>query len=140
MKTKILIAVLCIGLFSISTVFAQEKEQAKTKHEHKENVTYACPMKCEGEKTYDEAGSCPKCNMDLKKVEKVTYACPMKCEGEKTYDEVGSCPKCNMDLKKVDKVAYACPMKCEGEKTYDKTGTCPKCNMDLKKVGMKMKK
>lgn len=27
---------------------------------------YFCPMKCEGEKTYDEAGKCPVCGMDLK--------------------------------------------------------------------------
>jgi TusA-related sulfurtransferase len=29
-------------------------------------VTYSCPMKCEGDKTYDKAGTCPKCGMDLK--------------------------------------------------------------------------
>jgi len=27
-------------------------------------------MKCEGEKTYDKAGECPKCGMDLVVVEK----------------------------------------------------------------------
>lgn len=26
---------------------------------------FACPMKCEGEKTYTQAGKCPKCGMDL---------------------------------------------------------------------------
>lgn len=26
---------------------------------------YQCPMKCEGSKTYDKAGTCPVCNMDL---------------------------------------------------------------------------
>jgi len=26
---------------------------------------YYCPMKCEGDKTYDHPGSCPKCGMDL---------------------------------------------------------------------------
>jgi len=31
---------------------------------------YQCPMKCEGDKMYDKEGKCPKCNMDLKKVEK----------------------------------------------------------------------
>jgi len=30
---------------------------------------YMCPMKCEGEKAYAEAGNCPKCGMGLKKVE-----------------------------------------------------------------------
>ncbi len=60
-----------------------KKEQTEVKAEVKgekalEKVTeseevamavYACPMKCEGDKTYSEEGSCPKCNMDLKKVE-----------------------------------------------------------------------
>ncbi|KPM49262.1 heavy metal-binding domain-containing protein [Jiulongibacter sediminis] len=26
---------------------------------------YSCPMACEGDKTYDEAGKCPVCEMDL---------------------------------------------------------------------------
>ncbi|NDP22842.1 MAG: hypothetical protein GZ091_17450 [Paludibacter sp.] len=26
---------------------------------------YACPMKCEGDKTYDSPGNCPVCNMKL---------------------------------------------------------------------------
>ena len=26
---------------------------------------YYCPMKCEGDKTYAEAGTCPKCGMDM---------------------------------------------------------------------------
>ena len=29
---------------------------------------YACPMKCEGDKTYDKAGKCPKCGMELQDV------------------------------------------------------------------------
>jgi multidrug efflux pump subunit AcrA (membrane-fusion protein) len=29
---------------------------------------YFCPMKCEGEKTYDQPGRCPVCNMRLKEV------------------------------------------------------------------------
>lgn len=33
------------------------------------NTVYQCPMKCEGDKTYDKEGKCPKCNMNLKKVE-----------------------------------------------------------------------
>src|ERR1044072_3786586 len=31
-------------------------------------VKYQCPMKCEGEKTYDKAGKCPMCQMDMKEV------------------------------------------------------------------------
>ena len=29
-------------------------------------MAYVCPMKCEGDKTYPEAGKCPKCGMNLK--------------------------------------------------------------------------
>lgn len=32
-------------------------------------AVYACPMKCEGDKTYSKAGQCPKCGMDLELVE-----------------------------------------------------------------------
>lgn len=35
-----------------------------------EEVHYQCPMKCEGEKTYDAPGSCPVCKMDILKLEK----------------------------------------------------------------------
>jgi Cu(I)/Ag(I) efflux system membrane fusion protein len=29
-------------------------------------MQYACPMKCEGEKTYPAPGKCPVCGMNLK--------------------------------------------------------------------------
>ena len=29
---------------------------------------YACPMHCEGDKTYAEAGKCPVCKMELQEV------------------------------------------------------------------------
>mgnify|MGYP001058705289 CR=1 FL=1 len=32
-------------------------------------LAYQCPMKCEGDKSYDEEGACPECKMDLKKIE-----------------------------------------------------------------------
>ncbi len=34
-----------------------------------DTVRYQCPMKCEGEKTYDHPGTCPVCGMDLEKME-----------------------------------------------------------------------
>ena len=43
----------------------------KSATEQTENTKYQCPMKCEGEKMYDEPGQCPKCNMDLQKVEEM---------------------------------------------------------------------
>jgi membrane fusion protein, copper/silver efflux system len=132
MKTKILIAVLSIGLFTMSTVKAQEK--AKMKVEKTEKAAFACPMQCEGEKTYNKTGSCPKCKMDLKKSEnKKKPAC---CEGMKTDSAK---MECGMNHDKMAEM-YTCPMKCEGEKTYDKTGSCPKCKMDLKKKDMKKEK
>ena len=29
---------------------------------------FACPMQCEGDKTYPQAGKCPVCKMDLQEV------------------------------------------------------------------------
>lgn len=159
MKTKILIVVLSVGLFAVSTVKAQEK--AKMKVEQTEKVAYACPMQCEGEKTYDKTGSCPKCKMDLKKAEiKIAeiYACPMHADIKS--DKPDACPKCGMDLKKVENAkkpaccsgmkkecdmnhdkmdkTYSCPM--HADVTSDKLGSCSKCGMDLKEKKMEMKK
>lgn len=30
--------------------------------------TYQCPMKCQGDTTYTQAGQCPICKMDLEKI------------------------------------------------------------------------
>ncbi len=88
---------------------------------------YYCPMECEGEKVYFEAGKrCPVCNMFLVPIEERAdykskpqtysktnlpesfhnklgeYYCPMFCEGEKTYLTEGSCPVCHMHLEVID--------------------------------------
>ncbi|MEO8150248.1 MAG: acetolactate decarboxylase [Bacteroidia bacterium] len=42
---------------------------AGNKQENKDQFVYECPMKCEGDKTYNSPGKCPVCGMDLKKVE-----------------------------------------------------------------------
>ena len=60
-----------------------------------------CPMHCEGDKTYDQAGDCPVCGMDLVKeaseaTTAIIYTCPMHPEVEQ--DGPGSCPICGMDL------------------------------------------
>ena len=125
MKTKILIAVLSIGLFTMSTVKGQEK--TKIKVEQTEKTTYACPMLCEGEKTYDKAGSCPTCKMDLKKVENAIK--PQCCAGMKK--------ECDMNHDKMDK-AYSCPM--HADINSDKPGSCSKCGMDLKEKKTEIKK
>jgi len=40
-------------------------------HDHSDHMAtavYQCPMKCEGEKTYSEQGTCPECKMKLAEV------------------------------------------------------------------------
>lgn len=87
---------------------AEHQHDMDDQHEHGDiaEAHYQCPMKCEGDKTYDEPGNCPVCKMELKKVSTdiadAHYQCPMKCEGDKTYDEAGNCPVCKMELKKID--------------------------------------
>ena len=56
-----------------------QHEATEMKHDHDMDdehksgdmaeARYQCPMKCEGDKTYDKPGKCPVCKMDLKKVE-----------------------------------------------------------------------
>jgi len=40
------------------------------------DTEYYCPMHCEGDKTYDKPGDCPKCGMDMKKREKKKKLAP----------------------------------------------------------------
>lgn len=55
-------------------LISESEEHNKTHHNHQKSVTgahthlkgkYYCPMHCEGEKTYTQAGNCPVCGMDL---------------------------------------------------------------------------
>ena len=72
MKTKfnfILIAAVALTL-SFSACNSQSSKSVTTE-QAKELATYQCPMKCEGEKTYDKPGTCPVCGMNLEKIEKV---------------------------------------------------------------------
>lgn len=59
--TASLVLVLSIGLFTACQNNAP-KTEVKTAAA---GVKYICPMNCEDGKTYDEAGSCPVCHMDL---------------------------------------------------------------------------
>ena len=64
--------------------------------------TFYCPMHCEGDKTYEKAGDCPVCGMDLVEEQNITtitssqWTCPMHPEIIK--EQSGSCPICGMDL------------------------------------------
>lgn len=69
---KKLIIALFIGLASCQP--ASEKEHSIEQNSDQNTVeikdeTYVCPMNCEGDKTYSESGTCPKCGMDLEKKE-----------------------------------------------------------------------
>ena len=44
------------------------KEDTSAKTELVATKEYACPMQCEGEKTYTKAGKCPVCKMDLQEI------------------------------------------------------------------------
>lgn len=103
MKQIRIILLMGIAVFSFTALNAQSIK-TKNKTAVVDTVAYQCPMKCEGDKTYDKAGKCPKCNMNLKAAPKpvaAIYQCPMKCEGDKTYNKAGKCSKCNMNLTKV---------------------------------------
>ncbi|MBL4754524.1 MAG: hypothetical protein JKY52_13135 [Flavobacteriales bacterium] len=59
---------LAIGSLSTGCGNAQqETEEHDKSHEH---AHYQCPMDCESGKTYEEAGTCPVCKMDLAEIEK----------------------------------------------------------------------
>lgn len=110
MKSKILITAIALGLFTVSTMQAQEKKHDDTKHEHmdmaKDKTMYTCSMHPEVKS--DKPGECPKCGMELKKMEMKhdkmakMYTCSMHPEVKS--DKPGECPKCGMKLveKKMD--------------------------------------
>ncbi|MGV8916167.1 MAG: heavy metal-binding domain-containing protein, partial [Kaistella sp.] len=96
----------------------QPIEPKEEKPKVKGNGTFYCPMHCEGEKTYDKAGDCPVCGMDLVEEQKLSssnseqWTCPM--HPEIIRDEPGACPICGMDLVPMEPDISA------EEKTYKK--------------------
>jgi len=108
------------GAYSIHNSDAHHHTKAKKKEKSKGKGTgkFYCPMHCEGDKTYDKAGDCPVCGMDLVEEQNLStssttqYTCPMHSEIVK--DEAGSCPICGMDLVPME------PDMSAEEKTYKK--------------------
>lgn len=110
------------------------KNTNKKNHRHNQDVHeihqkhYYCPMKCEGDKVYDQPGNCPVCHMHLVPVG----------SDDNNHDQLKHVHETNKH-KHTHKThpggngKYYCPMHCEGEKTYDKPGDCPVCGMHLKK-------
>jgi len=79
MKKQILMlgAAMLFAMGSATFVGCGGTEENKDNHENHEHAdgsehvhaTFACPMDCEDGKTYEEAGSCSVCGMDLTEAE-----------------------------------------------------------------------
>jgi len=101
---------------------AMSGDEMKHSHHHTHikvengNGVFYCPMHCEDDKTYHEAGDCPVCGMDLieqpKAIQAAQYTCPM--HPEIIRDAPGSCPICGMDLLPIE------PTESEEDKMYQK--------------------
>jgi len=95
-------------------------------------IKYFCPMKCEGDKVYNQPGLCPVCNMHLvpvdqnKKKEGPDHQGHQEPEASKHVHKVKD--------SKVTTDKYYCTMLCEGDRTYPEPGDCPVCGMHLKKL------
>lgn len=68
MKKQILTIAILAFVGSTTVISCGESKTTETKKEVA-TTQYYCPMKCEGDKTYSEKGSCPKCGMDLVEVD-----------------------------------------------------------------------
>lgn len=87
-------------------LYACSKEKGHNNHRHSSppatsKVMYTCPMP-EDSVFSDRPGTCPKCGMELIKVEKkaLKYTCPM--HPEVISDKPSTCPKCGMDLEPME--------------------------------------
>jgi len=68
--TLALLAFTACGSGDAESEHKEHMQNDSTMHSNEEHAAaYQCPMKCEGDKTYTEAGQCPVCKMNLKKVE-----------------------------------------------------------------------
>lgn len=93
------------GRYSIHNLGEHHHHSEPKQHDKpkgKGTGVFYCPMRCEGDKTYDKAGDCPVCGMDLVEEQNLStsnteqWTCPM--HPEIVQDEPGSCPICGMDL------------------------------------------
>ena len=113
-----------------------DHDQNEAKAGGKSNGKYFCPMKCEGEKTYDQPGRCPVCNMYLVPVaEQNKEDGHSHAKANHQHDHKHLHDHDQNDVKAGGKShgKYYCPMHCEGDKTYEKPGDCPVCGMHLNK-------
>lgn len=143
------------ALFSIAVMFTSCKESKKEgdkREHHKERAhdreecghdhkgprhdarvaAYKCPMDCEKGKSYEEAGSCPVCKMDLKKQSpkkgpKHAEGCTCVKDGGECTCEDGKCD-CKAKTAAAVKECGKCdPADCKGKKKIAEAKECAKC-------------
>jgi len=93
---------------------------------------FACPMVCEGDKTYPTPGDCPVCGMHLKPQGESGDDHLHKNKNEQMHHHHHEAHMVT-DASETDG-EYYCPMHCEGDKSYVDSGDCPVCGMHLNKV------
>ena len=116
-----------------------KRQENKIHYEHSNSLNqqkYHCPMKCEGEKTYDGPGNCPVCNMHLVPVENNEKNITDHNKAHAHHHDTGKSHKVDLMNDNI-KDQYYCPMRCEGDKLYNEPGDCPVCGMHLRKVESK---
>ena len=72
MKKLLALAILIalVGTLALGITGCKKSEETAGETRVEETAEqYACPMKCEDDKTYSNPGDCPVCGMALKKVE-----------------------------------------------------------------------
>jgi protein SCO1/2 len=65
---KTAIVLLTVVMFMTSCGNNSNVKSNENATEELKSAMYQCPMKCEGEKMYEEKGTCPVCKMDLELV------------------------------------------------------------------------
>lgn len=63
---KLILGLTIIAFIGVSTIACKGEKKESTEQKEAKEITYTCPMKCEGDKTYtDKNAKCPECRMTL---------------------------------------------------------------------------
>jgi hypothetical protein len=57
----------------MNSIVMKTKNAARTVGVEVSDLIYQCPMKCEGDKTYNRPGNCPVCNMKLMPISNIAH-------------------------------------------------------------------